>query len=478
MSWLVTGGGGRIGSALLERLAGEVEVVAAVRGAGGAARLRSVLGPGARQALASGTLQPFHWDVSAELPDPVRLRRLGVEGVVHLAARTRFDDPDGRSAAINVEGALMAARTAAALRVPLFHVSTAYVSGRTEGIATESLEAIGAPRNVYEETKAAAERALFAYARRVGLRLACFRPGIVLPAAPRRVDRERPPAVGPLVHLRLLLRLDARRSTPALLRHPGDPSATLSVVDLETVVSVLAQAVARPDVPAGIYHVVAERPLTVGEVTDMVHEQLAGLRVVLTGSGDVPDADRLERIALEHLAPFVPYLFGKVLHDRRRLERDFEVPSGPSSDHWRGVFARHAAAWRSGSAGHATARGEVADYFDRFLPSLIGRRLVPGLESLTESFTVAVPEVGCWRLEIERGALRRVEPSAGLLGTFHFETDGEAFLAAASGHRRPAQLFFEERVRIEGDLKRALRTAAALEEFFARFPYRAGALSA
>jgi len=97
-----------------------------------------------------------------------------VDLVIHCAAVTAFDAPPALYHAVNVLGAAHAA----ALGLPLLHVSTAYVCGTRDGVIGEG-EIGTAFVNGYEASKAAAE-ALVGAARADGLPVAIARPSIIV----------------------------------------------------------------------------------------------------------------------------------------------------------------------------------------------------------------------------------------------------------------------------------------------------------
>lgn len=150
---------------------------------GAAERVRSVLalagveGGGERVAIVPGDLSD----------DPMRLvdraDALGdVSLICHCAAHTGFDDADARiNHAVNVEGTVAVLDLASRLRVPLVYISTAYVSGRREGVIHEHELDVGQRfNNSYEATKCQAELLVLQWAERTGLPVTVLRPGIVV----------------------------------------------------------------------------------------------------------------------------------------------------------------------------------------------------------------------------------------------------------------------------------------------------------
>jgi thioester reductase-like protein len=190
---LLTGATGFLGMDILASLIdrGEEQVIVLVRAADEAAaqeRLGEVLGRlyEQRPAAAAGVSV-----VRGELTEPGlglssadRERLVASVGrIVHCAASISFELPIDQARAINVAGVErmieLAREIAAGGQLQRFvHVSTAYVSGRHEGVFGESDLSLGQEfRNSYEHSKYEAERLLRAA---TDLPIAVARPSIVV----------------------------------------------------------------------------------------------------------------------------------------------------------------------------------------------------------------------------------------------------------------------------------------------------------
>lgn len=481
-TWFVTGATGSIGRALVERLDGRIPLRLLVRAdsdADAVRRLSTTLGPASRAALADGVLQAVAGDLRK--PDlglsPRRLAEVtdGLAGVLHIAARTDFDDADDVDAyrADNVDGALRMLALADQAACPFGHVSTAYVSGVRSGLVREDEGDVGQRhRNGYERSKLEAEIALTRTAARLGVPLTIFRPSIVLPETPRSGGSEGP---GPLAYLRLLANLEGRRTgRERVIRYRGHEDGLLNLVPQRFVVDVLQRAVNDGMRPGATYHVTARRSLRMRQVSDLMNGCLQGLRTVLVPDLDPATLDRYEQLLERSFRMYADYLFLDHEYDRTALDRDFGIDDGASRDWLAATYAAHLRAWRAERRVRRAEHPQVAAvraYFAEFLPGRIGRRLLPGLATLSERFTVTVPDAGSFRLDVDRGVLTSVAPVDEPSPEFDFETDAETLLEAVSGAKRPAELFFARRVVIRGDLHRALSTATALEDFFRLFPF-------
>jgi nucleoside-diphosphate-sugar epimerase len=118
-------------------------------------------------------------------PDALeRLRRGGIDHLIHLAARTDFRATPEVSASlvrVNVTGTERVLALASALGVrQLGYVGSAYSAGLVDGrVAPDHENRDRSFRNPYEWTKACAERQVRLHARAHGLRVRCFRPSTI-----------------------------------------------------------------------------------------------------------------------------------------------------------------------------------------------------------------------------------------------------------------------------------------------------------
>lgn len=478
---LVTGATGAIGCTLVEELAGTRPLRLLVRRddkSTGRERLLGLLEGRAASALRSGEIEVFEGDLAkADLGmDATARRRLksGLTGVVHSAARTDFQGSlleEYRP--VNVDGALRMAALAVEANCPLFLLSTAHVSGKHSGTFREDDLSLGqGHHNPYEESKQEAEARVTALAKQTGLPVAIFRPGIVLPGTPRPGI---PIGPGPLVYLRYLAGLRGTDSKMVReIRYAGDPQGVLNLVPLPFVVRTLAEAVKRPVSGIRTYHLTAGQPFTMERMASVMNDQLTGLRVVVRPPDDLEDLDRYETILAHRCRFYQPYLFLRTRHDRSHLLQEFCGDDG-ADDAWLGrVYEEHLRVWRSERQGAVTSApraGSAIRYFDEFLAGKVSLLLVPGLKSLSAEFTVSITSVARYYLRIVHGVLESVERAPQPSTSFDYEIDAPTFLEAVTARVKPAQLFFDNRIRIRGNLYNALSTATALEDFFRLYPF-------
>lgn len=251
MRILVTGAAGLIGGELAARLAAHGHAVTAL-----VHRSRRIVGNDRRDVPA----RPFEGRPAepgevVTLVGDVRVAGFGapkmpaVDLIVHAAAITAFDAAPGDYRAVNVEGTANAVVLAAATRVPLIQVSTAYVCGTRDGPVGEA--SIGRDFvNGYEASKAAAE-GLVADAMARGLRAAIARPSIV-------VGDSTTGAIRQFDNIYAIFRLIAEGRVRTL---PGAAGASLDLVPIDHVCNGIAQMVDQFAAVAGrTLHLVAASP--------------------------------------------------------------------------------------------------------------------------------------------------------------------------------------------------------------------------
>ena len=166
---LITGGGGFVGGAVLERLVSRGRPVRALT--------RSAAG---WEALAAAGAEP----VRGDLTDPASLERAmaGCGVVYHVAGLNGFCLPDPSAlTTANVEGTRAVVRAAGAAGVRrIVYTSSAATIGEAEGsIGSESSSHRGGFLSHYERSKYEAERVAFATAAEVGVEVVSVNPSSV-----------------------------------------------------------------------------------------------------------------------------------------------------------------------------------------------------------------------------------------------------------------------------------------------------------
>jgi predicted lipid carrier protein YhbT len=112
------------------------------------------------------------------------------------------------------------------------------------------------------------------------------------------------------------------------------------------------------------------------------------------------------------------------------------------------------------------------DYFETFLPSILGKVLIEGLKSLNCQVAIEVTDTDDmpWILVVQKGRLVHFGHT-GPEPICRYLLDLETLIDVISARCTPQDAFFETRIHIEGDIEQGLQLSTVLEEFFERYPY-------
>ncbi len=284
-AWLVTGGSGFIGSALLpllQRAAPTRELWLAGRHAPG------VLPAGA-----------CHWPLDLATRD-IELPP-GLHTVLHLAGEKR--DP-ARMQAVNAEGAARLVDAAARAGARWFvHLSSVGVYGapRHAGVVDERFP--HTPHGPYEASKDAGERAVRERCAAQGLRCVVLQPSNVVGIVPGRSL----PLLG-------LVRMVAR----GWFRHFGRREAWVNYIAVEDVAAALVAAALHADAE-GVFIVNTPAPLAafVGWVADELGLPAPTARLPYGLGAGAAAAGAMGRMLLRRELPFTPERFGELTNTTR-----------------------------------------------------------------------------------------------------------------------------------------------------------------
>jgi nucleoside-diphosphate-sugar epimerase len=229
----------------------------------------------------------------------------------HVAASLEWR-PGKRAASLatNVEGSRHAIQLAHRLGADLFvHISTAYVCGTMDGDIAEELHAPAGFNNVYEESKAKAERALSEEATRLGVRLLILRPSIVVGSSVSyRPSGSYTGLYGFITELRRFKATLA--DSHDCVRYRADRGAILSFIPVDHVIEDALAAVsaelARPE--RGVYHLTADHGPHLGGVLDYVLDRMELTGRIAFVDERPPDASALERFFAQKMEFFGGYV--------------------------------------------------------------------------------------------------------------------------------------------------------------------------
>ncbi|MBU0680997.1 MAG: SDR family oxidoreductase [Proteobacteria bacterium] len=470
---LVTGATGVVGRPLVRALAAAGKKVVALS--------RQIMPFAEAGALAD--IEYLQGDVSLPLLglDEAVYRELclSIRGIFHLAARTDFKSKAlADYEAVNINGVKNVYALAQEAGAHLHHVSTAFVCGTHPGIfAEDDLDCGQQFRNGYEESKFRAERWLHERITSGDTAVTIYRPSIILERQPSQNSVN---TFGPFIFLdavfRILLTSKMQTGKTSAIRIEGQHSCHLPFIFDDDVTKALLHISQSPDITGKTYHVVCHTPCANSLLEDVFNEAF-GRKVAELVAEDVfvtLPPSQPERIIARKTAMYAPYLDLSVLFDRR----SFEGVMGKSfctsveAEELLQAFSFFLACKNEGKSEHDIAgqeRQEIEDYFEQFLPAIIGQQLIANLVSLTCTFWLEVGGSARRSLVVKNGCLAAIISHGE--GAFGYKVRPEIFLQVVSGRLSPQRGFFDGNIAMEGNTMEALRTATALEEFFQRRPY-------
>ena len=400
-----------------------------------------------------------------------RLAR-GLDTIFHLAARVDFR---GRKLAdyqgVNIDGTRRVTALAAAAGASLHHVSTAFVCGRAPRFHEDDFDCGQGFRNAYEESKFLAEAQVRRFHDRHPGRATIYRPAIILDRQGRGGH-----AFGPFFFMEAILRLVIEQQDAAPLRLAGNPAASLPMLFADQTAAAIAAIASRG--PAGrTYHLTPRRPLRNQVLEDLVNQAFGRRVVQWAAPADFAarPADRRERILARRTAAYGDYLdidlaFGRA-HTDAVLGKD-ALPC-PAEEEFLRAFAAFLRHQRPAASvpDPAPDTDPVRGYFTKFLPGFMDQRLIDNLVSLNADFWIEIDHAHLWSLSVRAGRLVELEEAV-RKGSFGYRTDAATYLRVVGAEISPQEGFFKGRIHLSGSHRDALRTAAALEEFFQSYPFR------
>lgn len=183
-----------------------------------------------------------------------------VTEVFHLAAVHRLGVDRPTATRVNVMGTQNMLDVAASMKQlrRFVHFSSAYVSGRREGVVMEDeLDRAQVFRNPYEATKFEAEKRVLAAGRELPVTI-IRPPAVVGDSKSGEIDR-----FDGVYHIGLLL---AASPVPISFPLPGQGSAPLHLIPVDYLVDAVHVITEQPDTVGKTFHVVDPNPLSVERV--------------------------------------------------------------------------------------------------------------------------------------------------------------------------------------------------------------------
>ncbi|MBC8218927.1 MAG: SDR family oxidoreductase [Planctomycetes bacterium] len=410
-------------------------------------------------------------------------RAADISLIIHCAAVLGFgEDLAELSGQVNVEGTAHVLKLAERLRVPVCHLSTAYVAGKRKGSVYESEIDVGQEfHNAYELSKCQGELLVNEWSRDTGLDAFIFRPGIVVG------DTESGRIVNFDGLYNLMRFFDSIGSVigSGEFRVIANPNATKNFIPVDYLADALWHVLEKGT--PGTYHVTHPSPIKLSHLRQILADlfEIPGARLVHHRDFDKTEPTRLERIYQETASYYQPYLMGEPVFDRTNTDRALRGANLKVAEIDADSFSRLLSYARSVKWGKkhskittaAESSSYVVDrYFDHFLAEKMHKQLLPDLRSLSATCSIKVEDIPgrSWALRIEQGRLENISNN-GADCQCAFLVDCDTFSRIVSGELTPQKAFFKRKIDIQGDMETGLKLATVLAAFFQKWPYRPGA---
>lgn len=398
--------------------------------------------------------------------------------IFHCAASTDFSDSNSdQSFRTNVEGTQNILRLAAKLKVPVCHISTAYIAGERTGIVKESETDISqAFNNVYERTKCKAEGLVHKWAKETGLPAFIFRPSIVIgDSSTGRIATFN----GIYNILRFFDTVEPIISNEEI-RAVCKTDATKNLVPVDYLAKAVWHIIEHGI--ASTYHITNPNPLTLGQLRD-IYANLFGLNAKLVSEKEFQrkKPTRLELLYRRMSLLYAPYMIDEPVFDRTNTNAvlkytNLKLPVIDTAYFDRLLKYAKSVQWGKSKPARKhisdVSLAAIEEYFDDFLTNKIHKQLLPDLRKLSATFRIVLKEKPdiYWSLAINRGVLTDISRN-GMAYQCSFIVDRGTFGEIASGRVTPQQAFFKKQVDIKGDIETGLKLVTVLAAFFKKYPF-------
>ena len=500
---LLTGATGFVGAALAhELLLRDRRVLCLVRAETPAAareRISRSLQPWTKDVerlLEVGRLAVIRGDLhhpTAGVTDAVRTALRGrIRSLIHAAGSTRFTaTATGEPARTNVDGTRQVLALADNLDCRDWHlISTAYVAG-AQRLAVESISDSPPPfHNDYEHSKWTMECLAQDAACPSNASLTIYRPSVVVghsqtgqatrfvgiyylfraTAMLARAAEQRPDVDRHSLSLRIAARSDARPN----------------LICIDDVAALFGELFERNDARGGVYHLTHHEPPTnacIRNALEAFYDVAGGrfddetLHHLNADSKSAPPIDDFQGLFDDMTKQVQDYLFDAPKFDRKQVSRLVNrVPAAWTDERLlRMIEAAESAGWRSADEDRTenSDSNEFAAYFQGHLASHIAGSSLGAARQIDVAvrFIIGRRPQGQWWCKFRDGRLEAVEPGGDRPADVTYRTSTARFWAAVAGEITGAELFLSGEAQIEGDIERALKFAAMLEEFVREHPY-------
>ncbi len=407
----------------------------------------------------------------------------GVSSIIHCAALLDFTDYSAeRNHQVNVVGTANVLRLAESLRVPVCHISTAYVAGKRQGIVREDeLNLDQEYHNSYEASKCQAEQNVQSWSQTTGLPVTIFRPSILVGDS----------RTGRIVNFDGLYNLMRFFDNVAYLirneefRALANPEATKNLIPVDIASDMIWRITQNRQ--SGVYHITNPESISLAQLRDIFIKlfDIPLAKFVEEEDFILRKPSRYELMYKKASSLYSPYFRHEPIFDRTNTEealgKSESVVPVMDLDYFQKLltYARNVN-WGKRQIKFPMESNDryefiVEDYFNRFLVNKMHRRLLPDLKNLSASCRIRVSEVPFknWSLRINHGRLEEISTN-GTLFQCTFIVNGNTFEQIITGKLPPQQAFFQKKVDITGNIEKGLMLATVLSAFFRKYPYQTG----
>jgi len=412
--------------------------------------------------------------------------------VVHAAACVSHQaTADGEPWETNVHGTRRLLEICRTVGLPEVHqVSTAFVCGDRQGVVREDeLDCGAGSDNAYEQSKFAAEELFRQFP---DIRATVYRPSVI-------VGDSRTGYTSTYHHFYRFLELAVRLSAPAsrqaqgarrsdstrqrrrrlALRLPLTGEEMQNLVPVDWVAQALVQLVQRPMWHGHTFHLVAREGVRLNAIK-VVIEELLSLEGIQWAGTELLDPTPLEERVVEHLRVYWPYLHSNLVFDCHNIS--LALPELPPPRFDRDLLERLLNfaledGWgqKVGTAppaddGAVESGLDCAEYLEKVVSEQTRYSLL--VKTLPPHFVFCLDISGrgggqwlCSRgddglLQIRRG----FDPKVPVI----YRTDAATFRALIDRRQTTQKAFFDGCIELEGDMEKALKLAALIEQFLAQ----------
>jgi thioester reductase-like protein len=398
--------------------------------------------------------------------------------VIHAAANLSFrQTPESEPWRTNLEGTRSLLQLCREAGVTEWHqVSTAFVCGRRTGfIPEEELDPRPSFHNPYEESKFRAEELV---RRTPGMVATIYRPAVIVGDSRTGYTSS---FAGLYRFLELAVRLGRVKSSAGAtflpLRLPLSGEEPWNLVPVDWVARAIAALVGQAKWHGRTFHLVAQTPVSTRFIRDIGAWELKLRGVEFAGPGGVTEPSRLEKLFLNGIQEYWPYLGGNPQFDFANTAAALPHLPPPAVDRrLLKRLIRFAVQYRWGRGPSLVTdklppagASHCADYIERIFPRQAKRSRLArevGLD-LTIGVVLRGPGGGQWSCKWVKGELIYARPGLDAEATVTYRTDTATFEAVLNGRQTPQEAFFAQRIDIKGHLETALKLAVLFEKFLA-----------